>query len=455
MNLLNPEATTISSHNKDLEELACKIRLVKPFEKVGHVVAINKTYVKVEIKNVKIGEICKIAIKDSDVSKYHYAYGEVSSIGLKHVNISLSGNTFDIVVGAPVYALGRRLGFKVGKDLVGEIVDEKGKFRKNQNAFSKDLEVRYFDNVKVDALSRVPIDKVFETGIKSIDACITLGQGQRIGLFGPAGCGKSTLMAMIARNCVSDICIVLLIGERGREVNDFLMKELTAKHREKCIVFFSTSDSSSIERIWGVRRAIIAAEYFASLGQNVLLIMDSLTRYCRAQRELAIQSGEPPVRHGFPQSVFDQIPQLVERSGNFKTGCITSIFVVLEESEYIRDSLAEEIISLLDGHIILSRELAEKSHYPAIDVRKSNSRLMHRVASKDMLENARKLKSLQTKYNEIEILLQLGEYSKGSDEFGDLAIACEPKISNFLKQTPDENISFSQTLIQLREATNG
>lgn len=439
-------------HNFD--DIREKLANIKPFEKIGFVYAVSKTLVKAKLRNVSIGEICRIESNSASRSKARYIDGEITLINGDDVNISFAGGISDIFAGSIVYASGHSFSFSMSRNMVGSVIDEKGRSESLLEDSSSSEDTRYFEIDKSDVLSRKPINEIMLTGVKSIDGCLTLGKGQRIGLFGPAGCGKSTLIGMIARNCAADIVIVALVGERGREVNDFLQKELSPENRSKCIVFFSTSDSSPIERIWSTRRAIIAAEYFSSLGHSVLFLMDSLTRYCRAQRELALQSGEVPVRQGFPPSVFDDIPKLVERTGNFESGCITSVFVVLQESSDMSDVLAEEVMSLLDGHIILSRELAQSSHYPAIDVMKSNSRLMHRVVAQKEVDNANKLKSLQKKYGEIELLVQLGEYEKGTDLLGDSALKCHDQINAFLMQAPHETVIYNDLKMQLKGAVS-
>lgn len=438
----------------DADRFAKSISTIKPYIKCGEIYQVGKSLVKAKIKNVNLGEICQLGDEPYSASNSKKTYGEITAIRYDDVDISVAGKISDIAVGTPVFIIDHSFSFSVSEDMVGEVFDEKGQPQYLQKPLNQDNAARYFESERVHALSRQPINEMFRTGVNSIDACLTLGKGQRVGLFGPAGCGKSTLTAMIARNSEADICILALVGERGREVNEFLQNELSHLDRQKCIVFFSTSDSSPIERIWTARRAFITAEYFASRGASVLLIMDSLTRYCRALREVAVQAGEFPIKQGFPLSVFDDIPKLVEKAGNFNKGCITGIFVVLEESAEIRDVLAEEIVGLLDGHIILSRSLAERSHFPAIDVRKSLSRLMNRIAHKKQVENSDKLKKLQNKYDEIELLIQVGEYKTGNDPIGDLALKCKDKIDNFLQQGPRELSDFNKVLLQLNGAVN-
>ena len=298
-------------------------------------------------------------------------------------------------------------------------------------------------------LKRSFIDKPLNTGVRSIDGLLTLGIGQRTGIFAPAGGGKSTLLSMIARHAKADVIVIALIGERGREVGEFIEHTLTKEGLKRSVLVVSTSDRPAMERLRAAYTATSIAEGFRSSGKNVLLLMDSVTRFARALREIGLSVGEPPVRRGFPSSVFAELPKLFERSGNDSKGTMTAFYTVLVEDEESNDPIAEEVRSLLDGHIVLTRKLAQENHYPAIDILKSTSRLLNQITTESHRSNIAKLRSLLSKYSEIEFLVQVGEYEKGSDTQADEAIKNITKILNYLKQDCDSYCDIDDSLDQL------
>ncbi len=272
-----------------------------------------------------------------------------------------------------------------------------------------------------------------------------------MGIFAAAGGGKSTLLSSIIKGCEADVCVLALIGERGREVREFIEHDLGPEGRKKAVLVVSTSDRSSMERLKAAYTSTAIAEYFRDQNKKVLLMMDSVTRFGRAQREIGLAAGEPPTRRGFPPSVFSQLPKLMERAGNNDKGSITALYTVLVEGDDMTEPIADETRSILDGHIILSRKLAASNHYPAIDVQASVSRVMNAIASKEHKEAAQKLRKILAKYAEVELLVQIGEYKKGSDPEADYALDKVQAVNNFLKQGLDEKSSFDDTLKQLLE----
>lgn len=299
---------------------------------------------------------------------------------------------------------------------------------------------------------RPPIEKPFSLGVKALDGVLTCGEGQRLGIFAAAGGGKSTLVSLMVRFADYDRCIVALIGERGREVREFVDDQLGPEGLAKSTIVVATSDRPAIEQVKAAYTATAIAEYHRDRGERVLLIMDSLTRFARAQRQIGLAAGEPPTRRGFPPSVFEQLPGLVERTGRSGSGSITALYTVLVEGDDMNEPVADEARSLLDGHIILSRKLAGAGHYPAIDVNASASRVLSRIVTPDHLQAINKLRALLAKYEEIELLLKIGEYAQGADPLADEAVARKPALDRFLRQGTDEFSSFEETVEALKQA---
>jgi len=279
-----------------------------------------------------------------------------------------------------------------------------------------------------------------------------VGEGQRLGIFASAGVGKSTLLSMMARHAEADVIVIGLIGERGREVREFIEHNLGSYGLAKSVLVVSTSDRPALERVNAARTATTIAEGFRARGKRVLLLVDSITRYARALREIGLSVGEPPSRRGYPPSVFAELPRLLERAGNNDVGSITAFYTVLAENEDTSDPVSEEVISILDGHIMLSRAVAESGQYPPIDVLPSASRVFHSIVSERHASMAMEMRSLMARYKENELLLSMGEYQQGADELMDRAVRNKPAIDYLLRQTPDESFSLDNTLAQLDEA---
>ena len=315
------------------------------------------------------------------------------------------------------------------------------------------IEGEYYpvDATAPDPLKREIIDEVLPLGVKAVDGLITLGKGQRIGIFAGSGVGKSTLMGMFARNTKADINVIALIGERGREVREFIERDLGEEGMKRSVVVVATSDRPALERKKAAMTATAIAEYFRDCGKDVLLMMDSLTRFSMAQREIGLASGEPPVTRGYPPSVYSEMPKLLERAGRNDKGSITGLYTVLVDGDDFNEPITDTARSILDGHIMLDRRLGHKNHYPAIDVLQSISRCMSMIADKEHKAAAGKLKTVLATYNEAEDLINIGAYKNGSNPKIDYAISKIDEVNEFLCQATDEKFTFEESIKMLRE----
>ncbi|MFN3283028.1 MAG: FliI/YscN family ATPase [Pseudothermotoga sp.] len=348
--------------------------------------------------------------------------------------------------GTVIHKTGKRLDVAVCDEMRGRVLDGLGRPIDGKPLLAKQ---RYpLTNTAPHPLKRARITKPLPVGVRAIDGFITIGKGQRIGIFAGSGVGKSTLLGMIARNTVADVNVIALIGERGREVREFIEKDL-ASGIEKSVVVVSTSDQPALMRAKALYTATSIAEYFRDRGLDVLLMVDSLTRWAMAQREIGLATGEPPTARGYPPSVFAGIPGILERAGNSDKGSITAIYTVLVEADDFNEPISDTVRSVVDGHIMLSRRLAELNHYPAIDVLASISRLMIDIVEKDHLEANKKLRSLMAVYYEAKDLIDVGAYKLGSNPQIDKAIKMIEPINDFLKQGIDEKPTYDQTIDQL------
>jgi type III secretion protein N (ATPase) len=337
----------------------------------------------------------------------------------------------------------------VGARLLGRVLDALGQPIDDLGPLATHMQ-QPVHREPVSPLARRMIEAPLATGICAVDALLTLGEGQRVGVFSPPGVGKSTLLGMLARGSTAEVNVIALIGERGREVKEFIEHNLGAEGLAKTVMVVSTSDRPPMERIKSAYVATTIAEHFRDQGRKVLLLVDSLTRFARAQREIGLASGEPPTRRSYPPSIFSMLPQLLERAGQGRTGSITAVYSVLTEGDEENDPIAEEVRSILDGHIVLSRKLAAANRYPAIDVLASISRVMPLIASREHRVAAAHFRSLLAKYQEMELLVQIGEYKRGSDALADQAIAARPAMLNFLSQPPETSQAYEQSLAALR-----
>ncbi len=414
------------------DNVARALGAAAPVALCGRVVEARGTLIRVAGIDARIGDMCELRLSDGSVQM-----AEVTGLVDECALLMPHGELDGLSLGARVVPLRRGHRVPVGEALLGRVldgfghpIDGKGPLAATQWQLSQ--------AGSPPPLERMPVNKPFATGVRAIDALLTLGRGQRVGVFAPAGVGKSTLAGMLVRESEVDMCVVALVGERGREVGEFIHGTLGAEGLRRSVLVAATSDSSASERVKAGFTATTIAEHFRDQGANVLLVMDSVTRLARALREIGLACGEPPTRRGYPPSVFATLPRLLERTGNSARGSITGIYTVLTEGEDDSDPIAEEVRSILDGHIMLTRAIAQSQQYPAIDVLASLSRLMPAVAPATHLAAARRLRSLVARHREIELLIQVGEYRAGSDALADEAIAKLPAIRKFLNQATGE-----------------
>ncbi|WOO36529.1 flagellar protein export ATPase FliI [Anaerocolumna sp. AGMB13020] len=343
-------------------------------------------------------------------------------------------------VGSTVESTGRPLNVAVGDDLLGKTLDGLGRtIDKSELKATAEYSV---EAQPPDPLMRKIIDEVLPLGVKAVDGMITVGKGQRIGIFAGSGVGKSTLMGMFARNTKADINVIALIGERGREVREFLERDLGEEGMRRSVVVVATSDKPALIRNKAAKTATAIAEYFRDQGKDVLFMMDNLTRFSMAQREIGLASGEPPVSRGYPPSVYSEMPKLLERAGNSDKGSITGLYAVLVDGDDFNEPITDTARGILDGHIMLTRKMANKNHYPAIDVLQSISRVMSAVATSEHKEAAGKLKNVLATYTEAEDLINIGAYKNGSNKNIDYAITKIEAVNNFLRQGVHEKFDF-------------
>jgi type III secretion protein N (ATPase) len=429
-----------------LEETALSASLV---EVRGRVVQVVGTIVRAVAPGVRVGEICLLRNPRSGWELKAEVVGFIRDMAL----LTPLGDLQGIAPDTEVVPTGRIHSVPVGPNLLGRVLDGLGEPIDG----GPPLAVKKFYPVYAEPpnpMTRRLIDRPLPLGLRALDGLLTCGEGQRMGIFAAAGGGKSTLLSAIIKGSAAEVCVLALIGERGREVREFIEHDLGPEGRKKAVLVVSTSDRSSMERLKAAYTATAIAEYFRDQGAKVLLLMDSVTRFGRAQREIGLAAGEPPTRRGFPPSVFSTLPRLMERAGNSDKGSITALYTVLVEGDDMTEPIADETRSILDGHIVLSRKLAAANHYPAIDVMASVSRVMNAITTKAHREAAQKLRAILAKYAEIELLVQIGEYRKGSDAEADRALERIGAVNAFLRQGMDEASSFEQTLAALEKTVN-
>lgn len=416
--------------------LQCKreqLKHLRTYLETGYVDEISGVLMTAQLKRVRIGEICSIDVGDGVVP------AEV--IGFRKGRCILM--PFDYVDGiiteTPVSPSGARFKIQCGNGLLGCVLNGLGQV---MDSAGDDYEQRSpvlldtFRDVHCAApnpLKRRRINTPFITGVWAMDAFLTLGTGQRVGVFAGAGSGKSTLLGQIARSCGADVVVINLVGERGREVREFLEDTLGAAGRKRSVVVVATSDQPAIVRLKSAYVATTIAEYFRDSGKNVLFIMDSVTRFARALREIGLARGEPPVRAGYPPSVYAELPRLLERSGTNENGSITALYSVLVEGDDTTEPVSDEVMSLLDGHVVLSRDLAAENHYPAIDILQSKSRVMNQIVETQHLALVRKALKHYSIYMKGRDAIRFGFYEPGKNEEMDRAVALKPEIDAFLK----------------------
>lgn len=347
----------------------------------------------------------------------------------------------------------KRLKIPVGEFLRGRIIDAVGQPMDGKGPFPS-ARYYYVENPKINPLDRPPIDEKLEFGVKAIDGVNTIGKGQRIGIFAGSGVGKSTLLGMIARNVKADINVIALVGERGREVREFVEKDLGPEGMKRSILVVATSDQPAMLRMKCPLVATTIAEYFKDQGKDVLLMMDSLTRFAMAQREIGLATGEPPVARGYTPSIYAEFPKLLERSGNFEKGSITGVYTVLVEGDDTNEPIADTVRGILDGHIVLTRKLANSNHFPAIDVNASISRLMANIADEKHKALASKIRDILSLYGENEDLIAIGAYKAGTNPKLDYAISKIDDVNAFLMQGVEEKFSQEQIVSKMSMILN-
>ncbi|KUE80405.1 flagellar protein export ATPase FliI [Aeromonas schubertii] len=392
-----------------------------------------------------IGSLCRIDTLEGMLE------AEVVGFSGDRLYLMPSEQLKGVIPGARVVPLTEEQGIPVGMGLLGRVIDGIGQPLDGLGPILSAQTARFAAR-GINPLARRPIHQPMDVGVRAINAMLTVGQGQRMGLFAGSGVGKSVLLGMMTRGSVADVVVVGLIGERGREVKEFIEEILGAEGRERAVVVAAPADASPLMRLKGCETAITIAEYFRDQGMNVLLLMDSLTRYAQAQREIALAVGEPPATKGYPPSVFAKLPALVERAGNGGEGqgSITAFFTVLTEGDDLQDPIADAARAILDGHIVLSRELADAGHYPAIDIEKSISRVMPQVTSLEHMQIARLFKQFYSLYQQNRDLISIGAYSPGADPRIDRAITQKPYMDHFLQQGMREVVGYDQGLTDLK-----
>ncbi|MBQ3170542.1 MAG: type III secretion system ATPase SctN [Mailhella sp.] len=413
----------------------------------GRVEQVVGTIIRAVVPGVKVGELCILQNPWEDFSLKAEGVGFVKNVAL----LSPLGSCQGVSPATEVIPTGEILSVPVGEELLGRVLDGLGQPIDGGPALKTRTHYPVFAEAP-NPMTRKIISKPLSLGLRSLDGMLTCGEGQRMGIFAAAGGGKSTLLSSIIKGCSAEVCVLALIGERGREVREFIEHDLGPEGRKKAVLVVSTSDRSSMERLKAAYTSTAIAEYFRDQGKSVLLMMDSVTRFGRAQREIGLAAGEPPTRRGFPPSVFSELPKLMERAGNNDKGSITALYTVLVEGDDMTEPIADETRSILDGHIVLSRKLAARNHYPAIDVQASVSRVMNAIVSKEHKKDAQRLRQILAKFAEVELLVQIGEYKKGADKDADEALARIDRVNAFLKQGLDEKSSFEETLQALSQA---
>ena len=430
----------------DIDLSKYNILLNQSYEKkLGKVAKVVGLTVESIGPSAKLNDLCHIITKD------HNQVINAEVVGFRDDRVLLMpyDQTTGVGLGSRVENTGAPLKVMVGDELLGKVLDGLG-----NPIDGSELNCTCGYSVQAeppDPLTRELIDTVLPLGVKAVDGLITVGKGQRIGIFAGSGVGKSTLMGMFARNTQADINVIALIGERGREVREFIERDLGPEGMKRSVVIVATSDKPALIRKKAAMTATAVAEYFRDQGRDVLLMMDSLTRFSMAQREIGLASGEPPVSRGYPPSVYGEMPQLLERAGRSEKGSITGLYTVLVDGDDFNEPIADTARSILDGHIVLDRKIAQKNHYPAIDVLQSISRVMSSIVDSKHKKASGQLKNVLATYSEAEDLVNIGAYKAGSNPSIDYALSRIDAVNEFLQQDVYEKISFEESIRRLEE----
>ncbi|WP_054706763.1 flagellar protein export ATPase FliI [Bacillus sp. JCM 19041] len=434
-----------------LKQLIEEVTHLNPYKWYGYVKQVTGLTIESAGPRTFIGELCYILVGRHSKQKIR---AEVVGFREDRVLLMPIDDMMQIEPGSLVEATGKPLSIPVGSHLIGQVLNGTGENLYPHNNNNKHQTVYSTENQPPNPMERPRIHEVMSVGVKAIDGLLTMGKGQRVGIFAGSGVGKSTLMSMIAKESEADLNIIALIGERGREVRDFIERDLGDEGLAKSIVVVVTSDQPALLRVKGALCATAIAEYFRDQGLSVNLMMDSVTRFAMAQREIGLAIGEPPTTKGYPPSVFAMLPKLLERSGTSSRGTITAFYTVLVDGDDMNEPIADAVRGILDGHFVLDRQLANKGQFPAINILKSVSRLMKDLVTEDHAQAAKSIRKRLADYEESEDLIQLGAYKQGSSAAIDSAIEAQPRILAFLTQEIEETQSFEQTataLVQLME----
>ena len=431
----------------NLEKFNEAIDSCKSMNMIGKVVQIVGLVIECSGPNVSMGELCYVQSHFDDVEPLP---AEVVGFREGYVLLMPLGETKGIGPGCQVVSAQKVLQVKVGPELLGRVIDGLG------NPIDGKGPILCKSEYPIQADPPAPLDRPvikdsLYVGVRAIDGLITMGQGQRIGIMAGSGVGKSTLLSMIARNTEADISVIALVGERGREVKEFIERDLGEEGLKRSVVVVATSDKPALVRIKGALTATAIAEYFRDQGRKVILMMDSVTRFAMAQREVGLTVGEPPATRGYTPSVFALLPRLLERAGTSARGSITGIYTVLVDGDDMNEPIADTARSILDGHIVLNRKMAHKNHYPAIDILQSISRCMSSIITKEHKKAAGKLRNVLATYSEAEDLINIGAYKKGSNAGIDYAIEKIDASNQFLMQDTEEKFTFEETVQMLQE----
>lgn len=416
------------------------------FDRLGRVTKVVGLTIETVGPDAKLNDLCEIVV---DARTDRRILAEVVGFRDKHLLLTPFESVEGVGIGCTVENTGQPLSVAVGDDLLGHTLDGMGR----PTDVEEFMATSFYpvDTVPPEPMDRKIISQVLPLGVKAVDGLITVGKGQRIGIFAGSGVGKSTLMGMFARNTKADINVIALIGERGREVREFIERDLGPEGMKRSVVVVATSDKPASIRKCAAKTATAIAEYFRDRGKDVLLMMDSLTRFSMAQREIGLAAGEPPVTRGYPPSVYSEMPKLLERAGNSDKGSITGLYTVLVDGDDFNEPITDTARGILDGHIVLSRKLAQKNHYPAIDVLASISRVMSAVATGEHKRVAGKLKNVLATYQEAEDLINIGAYKSGSNKNIDFAISKIESVNDFLCQSTEEKFDFEEVTTLLTD----
>ena len=429
----------------DFEKLMGQLEDIELATVHGRITEIVGMLIRAVVPNVKMGEVCLIKREGEPL------IAEVVGFTKNEVFLSPLGEMKGVGPSSEVIPTRMPLQIKVGPNLLGRVLDGMGRPLDEDTKGPLVLEETYsVINAPPDPLEREMITEPISVGIRAIDGILTAGRGQRIGIFAAAGGGKSTTLGMMARYAQADVNVISLIGERGREVREFIQHDLGEEGLARSVIIVSTSDQAAQLRLNAAYVGTSIAEYFRDQGKTVILMMDSVTRFARALREVGLAAGEPPARAGYTPSVFATLPRLLERSGNSSKGSITAFYTILVAGDDMNEPVADEVRSILDGHIILSSELARQYHYPAIDILASVSRIISNITSEEHRQLIGQVREVLANYRKNELLIRIGEYKPGSDKQADFAIKYIDKVNRFLKQKVDEKCTFEETLEQLQ-----